>query len=367
MFNSYQELINAITPTKKEIYEPEAIKHLDFLTKPKGSLGFLEELAAQMYTIHEGKMPTTLNPSLMVVAGADHGVWEEGIAMQPQEVTHQMIVNIATGGAAISVFAKHANMDMLVLDAGHIGKCDYLDNVKDISFAEQSKNIAKEAAMSAEICEKLILSGANEVLLAKEKGYKLMSIGEMGIGNSTPATAIYCALYDLPPIDVTGPGAGLAKEKLAHKAQVVQRALDKHAYVVNSKNPFEILSHLGGFEIAALCGVVLGSAACKLPVMIDGFISTSAYVIAVAMNNAVKDYAILSHASAEPGYKHVLNKLDQLAMLDLQMRLGEGTGCALAFSLVEASLKMYNEMANFDSAKVTFIEHENATKRKKNK
>ncbi len=355
MFKSYQTLLDSIKSTQKETFEAKARHHLDHLTKPKGSFGQLEDLATQIYTIFEGKMPQNIEPALLIVAAADHGVCCEDICPQPQEITHQMVLNIARGGAGISVLARHANMDMIVLDAGHREKCVDMENIKYIGYAEQSNNIAKEAAMTKEVCEGLILAGANEACLAKEKGYKILAIGEMGIGNTTPATALYCALYNLSPTDVTGPGAGLVKEKIPHKAQIIQKALDTHKDIIATKNPFDILSHVGGFEIAALCGVVLGAAAQKMPVIIDGFISVSAYVVAVAINPAVKDYAILSHASAEPGFKHVLKCLEQKPLLDLEMRLGEGTGCALAYPIIQAALKIYNEMATFESASVTHV------------
>ena len=355
MFKTYQDLLNSIKSTQSDTLEKQARKHLDNLTKPQGSFGQLEDIATQIYTIFEGNPPQSLEPALQIVAAADHGVYCEGICFQPQEITHQMILNIAQGGAAISVLARHAHMDMIVLDAGHKGECSGIENIKHIAYANESNNIAKEAAMTKEVCEGLLLAGANEVYLATEKGYKIVAIGEMGIGNTTPATALYCALYGLNPTDMTGPGAGLSKERIPHKAKVIQQILDTHHDVIAAKNPFEILSHLGGFEIAALCGVVLGAAAQKIPVIIDGFISTSAYALAVAMNPHVKDYAILSHASAEPGFKYVLDCLDQNPVLDLGMRLGEGTGCPLAYSVIQAALKVFHEMATFDSANVTNV------------
>jgi len=354
-YSALSALTDAIVPTQRDRFEVQARNHLDTLTKPKGSLGQLEDIATQIYTIFEGETPLGVEPALLIVAAADHGVYCESICSQPQEITHQMVLNIAGGGAAISVLARHANMDMIVLDAGHKGKCVGFENIKCISYADESNNIAIEAAMTKDVCEGLILAGANEVCLAKEKGYKLISIGEMGIGNTTPATSLYCALYGLNPTDITGPGAGLSQDKIPNKVKVIQQILDTHKNVIKAKNPLEILAHVGGFEIAALCGVVLGAAAQKLPVLIDGFISTAAYVVAVAINPHVRDYAILSHVSAEPGFKHILDCLKQKPILDLGMRLGEGTGCALAYPLVQAALRIYNEMATFESASVTHV------------
>ena len=352
MFQNLSQLLSNITPVNP-IYLQQAQIHLDNLTKPVGSLGRLEEFAAKLFTIYEGKFPIKIDPALHILAAGDHGVCKEGVAQNPQEVTHLMILNILKGGAGISVLAKQNAMDIVLLDAGHKGSCPEDTRARKINLLEETGNIAIEKAMSYELCEKLILEGANTVYNASQNDYKIFSIGEMGIGNTTPATALFAQYFNLDPNEITGPGAGLSAERVQHKAKIIKKALDRHNNEEIEKNSaFHILASLGGFEIATLCGVVLGASALKLPVIIDGFISTSAYAAAFCMNNTVKDYAFLSHASAEPGYQKIMQKLQEKPMLDLSMRLGEGTGSALALGLLRSATTIYNEMATFQDANI---------------
>ena len=317
MFTSFQNLCSAVTATDKNLLIT-AQNHLDNLTKPVGSLGRLEEFAAKLFTVYQGKFPLQPDPALHILAAADHGVFEEGVAQNPQEVTHLMILNILQGGAAISVLTKQNKMDMLLLDAGHKGDCPKHAHARRVNPLAMSGNIAKEDAMSPALCEELILAGANAVAEGVKKGYRIFSIGEMGIANSTPATALFAEFFDLDPMEITGPGAGLSKERVVHKAKVV----------------------------------VLGSCAMKCPVIIDGFIATSAYAAAYCMDKNVQDYAFLSHASAEPGYQKIVRCLGQKPMLDLSMRLGEGTGASLALQLLRSAAVIYNEMATFKDANI---------------
>ncbi len=351
MFTSFEDLCSAITPTDKKLLVT-AQKHLDNLTKPVGSLGRLEEFAAKLSSIYHGEFPLNIDPALHILAAADHGVFVEGVAQNPQEVTHLMILNILQGGAAISVLSKQNHMDILLLDAGHKGTCPEYPNARKINSLEMSGNIAKEDAMSLALCEELILAGANAVVDGVKKGYKIFSIGEMGIGNTTPATALFSELFDLDPVEITGPGAGLSKERIVHKAKVIAQAIERHKKAHGKASVLQILASLGGFEIATLCGVVLGASAMKCPVLIDGFISTSAYAVAFCMEKSVQDYAFLSHASAEPGYQKIIQCLGQKPMLDLSMRLGEGTGASLALQLLRSAKVIYNEMATFKDANI---------------
>ncbi len=350
MFQNLAQLLSQITPIDP-IYLKKAQKHLDNLTKPVGSLGRLEEFAVKLFAIYQGKFPIQIDPALHILAAGDHGVCIEGVAQNPQEVTHLMILNILKGGAGISVLAKQYNMDMVLLDAGHKGICPKDPRARKINTLEETGNIAKENAMSLELCEKLILEGANTVYNASQKGYHIFSIGEMGIGNTTPATALFAKYFNLDPAKITGPGAGLNAERVLHKAKIIQQAIERHNEQ-KEDSALAILASLGGFEIATLCGVVLGAAALKYPVIIDGFISTSAYAAAYCIHNAVKDYAFLSHASAEPGYQTIIEKLQKKPMLDLSMRLGEGTGSALALGLLRSAQTIYNEMATFADAHI---------------
>lgn len=351
MFTTFADLCAAITATDKKLL-PIAQNHLDNLTKPVGSLGRLEEFAAKLFTVYNGEFPLPLDPAMHILAAADHGVYSEGVAQNPQEVTHLMLLNILQGGAAISVLAKQNKMDILLLDAGHKGICPKYPNALRVNSLEMSGNIAREDAMSLECCVQLLLTGANAVAGGVKNGYKIFSIGEMGIANTTPATALFAELFGLDPAAVTGPGAGLPQEKIAHKAEVIARALRRHKQSYGDTSVLQILASLGGFEIAVLCGAVLGAAALKCPVIIDGFIATSAYAAAYCMDKNVQDYAFLSHASAEPGYQKIVQCLGQKPMLDLGMRLGEGTGAALALQLLRSAQAIYNEMATFKDANI---------------
>lgn len=351
MFTSFEDLCTVISPTDEKFLKL-AQNHLDNLTKPAGSLGRLEEFAAKLFTIYHGEFPLPLDPALHILAAADHGVYAEGVAQNPQEVTHLMILNILQGGAAISVLAKQNKMDILLLDAGHKGNCPKYPNAARINPLEMSGNIAKEDAMSLECCEQLLLTGANTVIEGVKNGYRIFSIGEMGIGNTTPATALFAEFFGFEPAAITGPGAGLSKEGIAHKARVIEQALARHRNAHENADALQILASLGGFEIATLCGVVLGASALKCPVIIDGYIATSAYAAAFCMNRNVQDYAFLSHASAEPAYRKIALCLGQKPMLDLSMRLGEGTGACLALQLLRSAQVIYNEMATFKDANI---------------
>ena len=351
MFVSVQEVCGQISPVRKDLLDA-AQDHLDNLTKPVGSLGRLEEFAARLSAIGGGAFPVETDPALHVLAAADHGVFAEGVAQNPQEVTHLMIVNILQGGAGISVLARQSGMDIVLLDAGHKGECPQDSRAKRINDLAVSGNLAREDAMSLELCEKLVLAGANAVAEGVQKGYKIFSVGEMGIANTTPATALYAEYFGLDPKEITGPGAGLSKDRIAHKAAVIAGALERHRKQHGKADAMQVLASLGGFEIAALCGVVLGAAALKKPVIIDGFISTSAYAAAYCINRTVRDYAFLSHASAEPGYQKVLDCLGEKPMLHFGMRLGEGTGASLALQILRSAKAVYNEMATFKDANI---------------
>lgn len=351
MFQSLREVIDKIKPTDGNLLS-EAQKHLDNLTKPVGSLGRLEEFARRLFAVYQGKFPFEIDPALHILSAGDHGVVAEGVAQNPQEVTHLMIVNILGGGAGISVLAKQNGMDILLLDAGHKGQCPDDPRARKINTLEETGNIAKEDAMDIGLCERLVLEGANAVFEGAAKGYRIFSVGEMGIGNTTPATALFAEYFGLDPQEITGPGAGLSKERVKHKANVIAEALARHRKEHGNASALQVLASLGGFEIAVLCGVVLGAAALKYPVIIDGFISTSAYAAAYRMAEDVKDYAFLSHASAEPGYCKIMQCLGEKPMLDLGMRLGEGTGASLALSLLRSAKSIYHEMATFADAHI---------------
>lgn len=359
MNDSLRSVLDSVGPVDLTL-SGRAQTHLDDLTKPRGSLGVLENAALRLFLMAGGHTPLCVDPALIVVAAGDHGVIRQGVSPYPQEVTSQMLANILAGGAAISVLSRLNGLKMTVVDAGCAGGALEHPDLVNLRLGPGTADLSEEAAMSAEDCQRALLCGVDIVLRAVDGGARLLATGEMGIGNSTPATALFCALLGLPPADTAGPGAGLNPAGVRHKIDVVEKALRRHADVVAafsssgaSENALAVLSALGGYEIAVLAGVVLGAASRRVPVLVDGFISTAAYAAARALCPAVADYAFLAHASAEPGYARVVAALGQEPLLRLNMRLGEGTGCALALPLLRAAAALFNNMATFSGARVT--------------
>ncbi len=342
--------IEAVDPALRSA----AQNHLDNLTKPRGSLGRLEETAARLFCIGKGSSaPLRVDPAVLYTVAGDHGVAEENVSPYPQDVTRQMVLNFLNGGAAINVLCRTFSLDLQVVDAGCKGG-PFAPHPLLVSrrLGEGTANLAKGPAMSVETCLTAIENGVNIAGEAARK-YRCIGTGEMGIANTTPATALFCALYGLKPEAIAGPGAGSSPEGVRHKAQVVNEALELHKDVIASKDYVGILAAVGGFEIATIAGIMLGAAKCGLPFLVDGFICTSAFAVASAICPQSADYAFLSHASAEPGFAPVLKKLNVPApLLNLGMRLGEGTGAAAATALLRASANIFNEMATFSSANI---------------
>ncbi len=350
--------IARITPVPLHLL-PQAEAHLDNLTKPQGSLGQLEDVAKRLYCIQNGQKPLRFDPMHMYTVAGDHGVVEEKIAIFPQEVTRQMVMNFLQGGAGINVLCKSVGINLSVVDAGCVGgPYPAHKNLIDKRLGEGTKNLAKEAAMSRETCIRALCYGIGIATDAAAEGYATVGIGEMGIGNTTPATALFSHILRLAPHVVAGPGAGALPGGVVHKAQVVQKALNLHEKALHDGDAIDILAILGGFEIALMAGIALGAARSGLTLMVDGFISTAAYVAARNICPHVDGYAILSHTSAEPGYGHILQALEKqgvqaLPLLHLGLRLGEGTGAALAAPLVRAAVDVFNNMATFDTANIS--------------
>lgn len=352
MFASLADVQAAIRPVDAALYAV-AKTHLDNLTKPRGSLGRLEELATRLFAISGGR-PPAVDPARIYVCAGDHGVAAEGVSLFPQEVTRQMVLNFLNGGAGINVLAKTAGVDLKVVDAGCLGEpFPPHPAFAGARVASGTADMAKEPAMSREVCESALLLGVSLAGQAAAEGVRALGTGDMGIANTTPSTALYCAFLGLPPEVVTGPGTGLSAEGVGHKAAVVRRALDLHRDVIAAGDALGTLAAVGGLEIACLAGLILGAAASRLPIAVDGFISTAAYVSARSLAPAVADYAVLSHASAEPGYAAVIKALGAAPVLDLGLRLGEGTGAALALVLMRAGADIYNDMATFAAAGVS--------------
>ena len=343
------QTIQAIPPLNREI-EVQVQAHLDDLTKPQGSLGRLEELAMRYCLIHGTHLPMLGIKRIYCFAG-DHGVAAEGVSAYPKAVTPQMVSNMLAGGAAINVLTRHVNAELVVVDMGVDSPLENAPGLCRRKIRGGTDNIAAGPAMTRSEAEAAITVGIELAEAAAREGVTMLGTGDMGIANTTPATALLAAYLGCAVEDITGRGTGIDEQKLAHKIEIVKRALTvNHAQL---SDPIGTLAALGGFEIAGIAGLVLGGAANRLPVVVDGFISTAGAVAACAMCPHARDYVIFSHLSQERGHRVIMQALGMRPVLDLDMRLGEGTGAALAMSIIEASVKIYNEMATFSGAGVS--------------
>lgn len=343
-------LLKNIKPVDLSLKE-KAYEHLDNLTKPPRSLGKLEEIAARIFAIQEGKVEPY--PARIYTCAGDHGVVQEGVSPYPQEVTRQMVLNFLNEGAAINVLCKTSQVDLKVVDVGVKGEpFPQHKNLIQQKIKSGTGNIAIEKAMRKEECLRAIFLGIELASNAQKQGIKSLGTGEMGIGNTTSSTALYCAFLNLSPEETTGAGAGLDNQAIQHKIQIIKKALNLHSKTIKTQDPLEILSSLGGLEIACLTGLILGAALYKMPIVIDGFISTAAFVCAYKLEPKIKDYAFFSHLSAEKAHKQILEKVGAFPLLHLDMRLGEGTGAALALFLLQATANIFNNMATFEQAGV---------------
>jgi len=320
------------------------------LTKPHGSLGRLEELSIQIAGIRGEAMPRLEHKAIITMA-ADHGVVTEGVSLYPQEVTRQMVLNFLHGGAAINVLSNHIGARVIVVDMGVIGGFQPLPGLvcKMIDFG--TKSMTQGPAMSHQQAIDAVEAGINVVDSEVGKGLDIIGTGDMGIGNTTASSAILAAISDQPVEEVTGRGTGVDGEQLNHKIEVIKRALSVNK--PDPADPLDVLAKVGGFEIGGLAGVILAGAAQRIPVVIDGFISGAAALIAVGLAPQVKDYLIASHISAESGHKHLLEFLELKPLFDLEMRLGEGTGGALGIFLAEVATRILTQMSTFAEAGVS--------------
>lgn len=337
-----QQTIKEIKPLNYRAQE-EAMQHLNKLTKPQGSLGQLEKIVVQLAGITNNYKPTIAKKAIVVMCG-DHGVVAEGVSAFPQEVTGLMMQNFVVGGAAINVLARHAGAEVQVVDIGTV--CSEAPEgvvVRKVKYG--TGNIAKGAAMSEDEAVAAILVGVNIVKELVAKGVNLVGLGEMGIGNTTPSTAIASVLTGKSVEDLTGFGTGITNKDLSQKIQVIEQAIEVNN--PNSEDALDVLAKVGGLEIAGLCGVVIGAAAHKIAVVTDGVIATAGALVAYKLAPQVKDYLFASHLSTEPSHRSMLNEIGLKPMLDMEMRLGEGTGAALAFTIIEAATKIPKEMTTF--------------------
>jgi len=335
-----------------QTYFVQAQAHLDTQTKPKGSLGTLEQIGCRLVALAGGGAPK-VDPARIYTCAGDHGVAAQGVSLFPQEVTRQMVENFVRNGAAINVLTRTAGVDLKVVDAGCLGGV-FPDHpaLVQCKVAPGTQDLSTGPAMTRKACIEALENGIGLAHAAHQDGITTLGTGEMGIANTTPATALFCAYLGLTPAAITGPGTGLGAAGVRHKIEVIEKALTLHAPTVAKGDAIDILASLGGFEIATLAGMLLGGASLGMPLVVDGFISTSAYVAARAICPLVGEYAFFAHASAEPGFAAIMKSLGATPLLHLGMRLGEGTGAAMAVFILRSAANLYNEMATFASAGV---------------
>lgn len=340
-----EKILDGIKPADNTAKE-EAYKRLDVLIKPIGSLGELENIAAKVSAI-TGKVHNKTDKKCMIVMSADNGVCDEGVSSCPQEITVVQTVNIIKGISGIGVLARHANADLRVIDIGIKGDLD-LKGLINKKIRYGTSNMAKGPAMSIEEAVKSIETGIEVVNGLVEEGYNLFGTGEMGIGNTSTSSAVLMSLTGISSSEAVGKGAGMTEEGFLLKKNVIEKAIEINK--PDKNNPLDVLSKVGGFDIGGMAGCFLGAAYNRVPIVIDGFISAAAALIAYRLNPYVKDYMIPSHISAEPGYRYAMKEIGLNPILDLKMRLGEGTGCPLAFNVIEAALEVTNKMATFEES-----------------
>jgi nicotinate-nucleotide--dimethylbenzimidazole phosphoribosyltransferase len=329
----------------------KAAERQNNLTKPAKSLGRLEEISIQLAGMKADPFPRVDRKAVIVMA-ADHGVALEGVSAYPAEVTQQMVLNFLHGGAAINVLARQVGASVTIVDIGVVSDFDpSIPGLMRRKVAHGTRNLAKGPAMTRAEAEKAIAEGMDVLAQVAANGLDLVATGDMGIGNTTPSSAIVAVLTGLPVASVTGRGTGVDDAGLAHKVKVIEQAIALNQ--PNPKDALDVLCKVGGLEIAGLAGVMIAAAARRIPVVVDGFISTAAAMIAVGLVPDVRNYLFSAHQSVEIGHQAMLNHLGLTALLDLNLRLGEGTGAALAFHLIEASARILREMATFAEAGVS--------------
>jgi len=349
MAERLSHIIELIKPLDKEAMV-KAQARQNTLTKPQGSLGRLEELSIQLAGIQAKPIPQIRHNAIIIMAG-DHGVVAEGVGNWPQAVTAQMIYNFLSGGAGINVLARRTGARITVVDIGVATELEASPHLLSRIIAPGTQNIALAPAMTREQAVRAIETGIEVVVSEVANGLDIVGTGDMGIGNTTASSAICAVITGRPVAEVTGRGTGITDEQLAHKVEVINRALVVNR--PNPKQPLDVLAKVGGFEIGGLVGVMLAAAAHRIPVVIDGFISGAAALIATALSPKLKDFLIPAHVSAEAGHRRLLSHLRLSPLLDLGMHLGEGTGAALGIFLAETAARLLAEMSTFTEAGVS--------------
>lgn len=345
-----KKLIASITPVRTE-RRAELLKQLDDLAHPPGSLGRLEETVVRIGMITDSLHPL-IGKKVIFTFGADHGVWAEDVSTQPQSVTVEMVHAMCAGRAAINILARNSGAENRIVDIGvnHDFPAD-MKNLIQRKIRKGTANITHGPAMTMDEVTQAVMTGAELAIDEIENGATLLGTGEMGICNTTASAALFAALLPCPTEAVTGRGSGINNRKLEHKIKVVKRALAVNADRLS--DPLETLAAVGGLEIAALCGLILGAASKKTPVVIDGFISSAAALAACRLCPPVSEYLFYSHKSAELGHAVFLKHFGHRPLLDLDLRLGEGTGAALAMNIIEGALRCYAEMPRFSDSGIS--------------
>lgn len=349
IMSGLKEILDIIGPLDGKAME-EARKRQDTLTKPPGSLGRLEELSIKIAGI-TGKLNPDLRKKVIFTFAGDHGVVEEGVSAYPSDVTAQMVLNFINGGAGINVLARHAGARVVVADLGVDYDFGQMDGLVNGKVARGTKNFTKGPAMAKDEAVRAIESGIRIFEAEMEKGLDIIGTGDMGIGNTTSSSAISAVLCRQEVEIVTGRGTGIDDDGWKAKVKAIKKAIQVNN--PDQDDPLDVLAKLGGFEIGGLIGVILAASAHRVPVMVDGFISTAAALIAGKMAPGAVEYMISAHRSYEVGHKFMLDELGLEPLLSLDMRLGEGTGAALGMTIVEAAVKILNEMATFQEAGVS--------------
>ena len=332
----------------------KAIQHkIDQKTKPLGSLGQMERIALQVALIQQTLSPKLKKPIMLTVA-SDHWITDEKVSPVAMDITWQQVLNFIDGGGGIGLFCALYGFDLFVVDAGV--NYDFSPHPKliDKKVRKGSRNFLHEHAMTAEECNRALQNGRDVVRAFACKGSNVVAFGEMGIGNTSPATALLAAFTGIPVSQCTGPGCGLAPDGVSHKAQVIKQALAKHGI---ADKPEENLARFGGLEIATIAGGMLEAAAQKMLIIVDGFITTSAFLVAHKICSTVKEYAVFAHSSKEQGHQLMLEHMKAKAIMDLDLRLGEGTGAAVAYPIITGSIEMLNRMTAFGETMVDDTTH----------
>ena len=347
MEQALQEILNAIKAPDRAAMD-RALARQESLAKPPHSLGKLEDLSVKLAGI-TGELYNPVDKRRVLVFASDNGIVEEGVASCPQSVTRSQTINFTRGLTGVAVLAKHFHTELDVMDVG-INADFSQPGVRDCKIAHGTKNFAREHAMTRQQALQALQIGIDAARRAKDESVQIIGVGEMGIGNTSTSSAVLSTLLGLPAIETVSRGAGINNESYARKIAVIDEAIRR--WQPDQSDPVDVLTKVGGFDLAAMCGAYIGAAACRLPVVIDGFISAVAALCAYRLNPLCADYMIPSHASAEKGYRLAMEAMGLEPMLLMNMRLGEGSGCPIAFELVAASQSVIRNMATFEEAAI---------------